>query len=119
VVSGECPASRPCGFRPGETALSTRSRGGCVDAEPYLDAVETRPLALPGIEPRFHGRPARDRSLRWEGISICSESRVKLNRFLSELARAVHIDVRRSGRLPRRSASVCSFALATEAFLQS
>jgi hypothetical protein len=64
LAGGECSASRPGRFTPGERAPGTHWMGGWVDPRAGLDDVEKRKfLTLPGLEPRSLGRPARSQSL--------------------------------------------------------
>jgi hypothetical protein len=60
LVGGECSASRPGRFTPGERALGTHWIGSWVNPRAGLDDVEKRKfLTLPGLELRHLGRPAR------------------------------------------------------------
>jgi hypothetical protein len=64
LARGECLPSRPSRFTLGERASGTRWIGGWVDPRVGLDDVEKRKfLALPGLEFRPLGRPARSQSL--------------------------------------------------------
>jgi hypothetical protein len=65
VLDGrEWSASCPSHFTPGKRAPGTHWIGGLVDPTAGLDDVENRKfLALPGLELRPLGRPARSQSL--------------------------------------------------------
>jgi hypothetical protein len=64
LVEDEWSASRVCHFTPDESAPGTHWIGGWVDPRAGLDDVEKRKfLALPGLELRPFGRPARIQSL--------------------------------------------------------
>jgi hypothetical protein len=73
LVGGECSASRPGRFNPGERASGTRWIGGWVDPQAGLDDAKKRKfLTLPGLELRPLGRPARSQPLsrmRYPGSS--------------------------------------------------
>jgi hypothetical protein len=60
LVGGERSDWRPCHFSPGERAPGTYWIRGWVGPRAGLDEVENRKfLALPGLELRPLGRPAR------------------------------------------------------------
>jgi hypothetical protein len=64
LVGGEWSVSRPCHFTPGERIPGTSWTGGWVGTRAGLDDAEKRKfLALPGLELRLLGRPARSQSL--------------------------------------------------------
>jgi hypothetical protein len=70
LVGGEWSASRPGRFNPGERIHGTHWLGGWVDPRTGLDDEKRKFLALPGLELRPLGRPARSRSvyrLRYPG----------------------------------------------------
>jgi hypothetical protein len=61
---GECSASRPGRFTPGEKAPGTHWIGGLVHPRAGLDGVENiKFLTLPGLELRSLARPVRSQSL--------------------------------------------------------
>jgi hypothetical protein len=70
LVGGECSASRPGRFSPGEIAPGTHWIGGWVGPRAGLDDVQKRKfLTLPGLELPPLDRPARCQPLyrlRWE-----------------------------------------------------
>jgi hypothetical protein len=64
LAAGECSASRPGRFTPGERSPGIHWIGGWVDPRADLDDVEKRKfLTLQGLELRPLGRPARSQSL--------------------------------------------------------
>jgi hypothetical protein len=64
LVGGECSASRPSRFTPGERNPNIYWIGGRVDLRAGLDDVVKRKfLTLPGLELRLRGRPSRSQSL--------------------------------------------------------
>jgi hypothetical protein len=64
LAGGGWSASRPCRFTPGERATGTHRIGGVVVPRAGLDDVEKITfLALPGLQLRPLGRPARSQSL--------------------------------------------------------
>jgi hypothetical protein len=66
LVGGEWSVSRPGRFTHGERAPGTYWIGGWVNPRAGLDDVEKRKfIALPGLELRPLGRPARSQSLYW------------------------------------------------------
>jgi hypothetical protein len=69
LAGGECSASRPGRFIPGERGPGTHSLGGWVGHRAGLDNVEKRKfLTLPGLELRPLGRPALSQSLYQHAI---------------------------------------------------
>jgi hypothetical protein len=63
-AGGECSASRPGRFAPGERTSGTHWIESWVDPRVVLDDVEKRNyFSLPGLELRLPDRPARSQSL--------------------------------------------------------
>jgi hypothetical protein len=50
LAGGECSASRPCRFTPGERASVTHWIGGWVGPRASLDVEKRKFLTLPGLE---------------------------------------------------------------------
>jgi hypothetical protein len=84
LAGGECSASIPGRFTPGERTLSTHWIGGWVDPRTGLDDVEKRKfVTLPGLELRPLGRPTRSQPLyriRYSGSSTKKSSDLIGNR---------------------------------------
>jgi hypothetical protein len=83
LAGGECSASRPGRFIPGEGAPRTHWIGGWVDTRAGLDDVKKRKfLTPPGLVLLPLGRPAHSQSLyrpRYPGYRM-SCSLLKINR---------------------------------------
>jgi hypothetical protein len=111
LAGGECSASRPCRFTPGERTPGTHWIGGWVGPRVGLDDVAERKFViLPELELRPLGRPARSQPpyrLRYPGFSQAVDC-IKENYGQAKILTAVSSQFRgseslRNGWLPSLS----------------